>query len=233
MSDAAARLSGHSWIRHELIRVAPPLWRQVLSSRPDLEALPMLRDWADRGWPVIVRRRAVDEGPDSVPVGVPLPPTANKARIALTLPRTAALQRSSLPPLSAVKHTADRAWWRTIDALVALGARLGVTPASFGSLFWQHTTGLAYLSCQSDLDVLWHVHRGCNPGSLLAGIASVERLAPMRIDGEIVFMDGGAVNWRELRAVLDGEPSGTVLVKSIDRVRLASISQLPNLRSVA
>lgn len=55
----------------------------------------------------------------------------------------------------------------------------------------------------------------------------------MRIDGEIVFADGSAVNWRELRAAVNGETSGAVMVKSIDQVRLANVSQLPNLRRAA
>lgn len=231
--SVAADIPERPWSRHELLRIAPPLWSQALASRPDLAAMPLLGGWADRGWPVIVRRRTVGERPDHVPLGVPLPPAAGKLRIALTVPEAAALER--LPPaaLSIVEPTADRTWWSAIDALVALGARLAVTPTSFGSLLWEHETGLRYLSGEFDLDVLLYAHRGCDLHSLLAGIAGIERTAPMRIDGEIVFADGSAVNWRELRAAVNGETSGAVMVKSIDQVRLANVSQLPNLRRAA
>lgn len=234
MSDsAAADIRQRPWSRHELLRIAPPLWRRALASRPELAAKPLVTSWADRGWPVIVRRRMVDERQDAVPVGVPLPQAAGKLRIALTVPDAAVLERSAPPPLSMVKRAADRTWWNAIDALVALGARLAVTPASFGSLLWEYRTGLSYLSDQSDLDVLWYAHRRCDLDSLLAGIAGIERTAPMRIDGEIVFADGDAVNWRELRAALDGETSGAVLVKSIDSVRLANVAQIASLRRAA
>ncbi len=86
---------------------------------------------------------------------------------------------------------------------LVLGARHGVSPAAFGSLLWQYLTGLGYLSPRSDIDVLWPVPTVCDIGSLLVGITEAERLAPMRIDGEVVFPDGNAVNWRELRNALN------------------------------
>ena len=221
------------WSRHELLRVAPGFWTRVLAARSDLKALPLLAGWPDRGWPVIVRRRIANESLGSVPIGVPLPPAEGKLRIALSIPETAVLERAPPPSLLTVKRVADPAWRRTIDALVALGARLSVVPASFGSLLWQHQTGLRYLSRQSDLDVLWYPLHGCNIASLVAGIAAVERTAPTRIDGEIVLADDGAVNWRELLAAMNEGKSSEVLVKSIDSVRLVNVSQLLNLRRVA
>jgi phosphoribosyl-dephospho-CoA transferase len=110
--------------------------------------------------------------------------------------------------------------------LVTLGAEHGVEPAAFGSLMWQHQTGLRYLSSQSDLDVLWPVSANCEMHSLLLGIAKIEQASPVCIDGEIVFPDGRAVNWRELLDALRGDAPAEVLVKSMDRVALVGIDQL-------
>jgi malonate decarboxylase holo-[acyl-carrier-protein] synthase/biotin-independent malonate decarboxylase gamma subunit len=221
------------WSRHELLRIAPLFWRAALPSRLDRAAMSLLDGWADRGWPVIVRRRMVDERSDHAPVGVPLPPALGKQRIALCVPANAVLERSSPPALCTVQREGDPSWQATIDALITLGARLAVMPASYGSLLWQHQTGLRYLSRQSDIDVLWYAHRECDVPCLIAGIAAIQRTAPMRIDGEVVFANGDAVNWRELHACLDGKEPAEVLVKSIDGVRLVNVSWLQDLQRAA
>jgi phosphoribosyl-dephospho-CoA transferase len=224
MSDACViHPRERSWQRHELLAVAPSFWR----SQPAVAATPFLATWADNGWPVIVRRRMAGDGQDGVPVGVPLPPASGKMRIALTVPEQAVLERSPPPSLLAVSHAAEPAWGPTIRALVALGARYGVSPAAFGSLLWQDRTGLPYLSPRSDLDVLWPIRTDCEIGALVAGIAATERGAPMRIDGEVVFPDGEAVNWRELHIALNQDGPTEVLAKSICGVRLLDVSRAP------
>jgi phosphoribosyl-dephospho-CoA transferase len=234
MSDASAFHSGkRPWSRHELLRVAPRYWARTLATRPELAAVPLLASWADQGWPVVVRRRLVGEPTEMVPIGVPLPPSAGKQRIALTIEEEAVLERSPPPSLWTIRHAVDHNWTPTIRALVMLGARNAVTPAAFGSSLWQHRTGLRYLSPQSDLDVLWRAHEGYDISHLLAGIAAVERAAPMHIDGEIVFPNGAAVNWRELHRALNQDRATEVLVKSIDDVHLVDVTQLLKSRRVA
>ena len=227
------------WRRHELLHVAPDVWASALAQRPALADLPLLEHWAEREWPVIVRRRAEGEDPGMVPVGVPLPPAAGKCRVALVLPPGGILQRS-YPPLllRAAAKVADAGWQATIAALLVLGTRTGVEPSAFGSLLWEHLTGLAYLSPQSDLDVLWPVPENFDVLALVFGIAQVQRDAPIRIDGEVIFPDGSAVNWRELwNAYLAANRSGhwaedraTVLAKTMEGVRLLNIASLPGSR---
>jgi phosphoribosyl-dephospho-CoA transferase len=223
--DIVIHPSRGSWRRHELLTVAPSLWRSELASRPAVAAEPFLAAWADNGWPVVVRRRIAGDRPDGVPVGVPLPPAAGKMRIALTVPDQAVLDRSPPPPLLAAGQAADPAWGPTIRALAALGARYRVSPAAFGSLLWQYRTHLAYLAARSDLDVLWPIPADCEIGALVAGIAAVERSAPMRIDGEVVFPDGEAVNWRELHLAFNEDGPTKVLAKSIRGARLLDVSR--------
>jgi phosphoribosyl-dephospho-CoA transferase len=209
------------------LHVAPDVWASALADCPSLAGLPLLGAWVDRGWPVIVRRRAEGEDRGLVPVGVPLPPAAGKRRVALLLPPEGVLQRSSPPMLRAAAPVADPGWRSTIASLLAVGARTGVEPAVFGSLLWQHLTGLGYLSPHSDLDVLWPVAAGFDVLSLVLSIAQVQRDAPLRIDGEVVFADGCAVNWRELWNAFRATHPATVLAKTMEGVRLLDIASLP------
>jgi phosphoribosyl-dephospho-CoA transferase len=225
MREAGQTLS-RPWRRHDLLHVAPDVWASLLAFRPPLADLPLLGEWADRGWPVIVRRRCEADDRHLVPVGVPLPPLAGKRRVALLIPPDGVLQRSLPPSLHATAKAADPGWRSTIDALVAVGARSGVEPAAFGSLLWQHLTGLAYLSPHSDLDVLWPIPANFDVHSLVCSIAEIQHDAPLRIDGEIIFPDGSAVNWRELWNVHQAPDRATVLAKTMESVRLLDVASL-------
>jgi phosphoribosyl-dephospho-CoA transferase len=221
------------WRRHDLLRVAPDVWASVLADCRLLADLSLVGSWADRGWPVIVRRRAETDDPGLVPVGLPLPPAAGKCRIALLLPADGVLQRSRPPLLRTAARVADPGWRSTIASLLGLGASIGVEPSAFGSLLWQHQTGLAYLSPRSDLDVLWPVPPGFDVLSLVFGIAEVQRDAPLRIDGEVVFSDGSAVNWRELWMAYRAADRASVLAKTMEGVRLLDIASLPGVEQHA
>jgi phosphoribosyl-dephospho-CoA transferase len=222
----ARQASNLTWRRHDLVHVTRDVWASALAHCPSSADLPLVRSWADRGWPVIVRRRAEGEDPDLVPVGVPLPPTAGKRRVALLLPPDDVLQRSPPPLLRAVANVASLGWQSTIVSLLDLGERIGVDPSAFGSLLWQHQTGLTYLSPQSDLDILWPVPEDFDVLSLVYSVAEIQRDAPLRIDGEVVFPDGSAVNWRELWNEHRTGGRAGVLAKSMESVRLLDISSL-------
>jgi phosphoribosyl-dephospho-CoA transferase len=214
--------------------VAPKSWAGLLASQPAAAAAPYLIHWADCGWPVIVRRW-MDEDllPHMVPVGVTLPPSASKQRISLLVSAESVLARSPPPSLWSVKGVADGSWQRTIDALLALGEHHGVAPAAFGSLLWQCKTGLPYLSPRSDLDVLWPVKPDHEIDSMLASIADIEKRAPMRIDGEIVFPDGSAVNWREFHIAVNKNDPAEVLTESMAGVCLVNVGDLQSERKAA
>jgi phosphoribosyl-dephospho-CoA transferase len=220
-----------AWQRHDLLHVVPQAWTAALAAH-SLGQVPLLTQWADWGWPVIVRRRLESEALDVVPVGVPLPPAAGKSRIALNVPPAAVTARAAPTRLRTVAHKAEPAWQPTIAALVALGERHGIESAAFGSLLWEHHTGLTYLSPTSDLDVIWSTHAGCNIANLLRGIAQIERLAPMRIDGEIAFPQGAATNWRELHKALGKDGPAEILIKTMDGVRAVNVHCLPGCERV-
>jgi phosphoribosyl-dephospho-CoA transferase len=60
-------------------------------------------------------------------------------------------------------------------------------------------------------------------------IAAVQRDAPLRIDGEVVFSNGSAVNWRELWMAYRAADRASVLVKTIESVRLLDVASLPGI----
>lgn len=212
------------WRRHELVTVDAAAWAAVLAETSF--AHPHLATWAEAEWPLIVRRRMRGDAPDRVPVGAPLPPSEGKLRIALSIPEQAITTRFSLPGLDKVRQAAPPLWNAAISALLALGDRFGGAPAVFGGLFWEYCTGLNYLSSTSDLDLLWSATPGAELSELLEGLAEVERMAPMRIDGELAFPDGRAVHWREFLSALRHGDTGDVLVKTIERAEFQPVRSL-------
>lgn len=210
--------------RHALLIIDPLAWPDILAGHPQAQN-PLLCSWAANGWPVISRRPAAGDRAGDLPVGVPLPPAAGKLRIALSVPPAAVVAREGLPGLTEAASIAPPSWHGRIDALLALGRRFGLAPACFGSLCWQFCTGLTYLSATSDLDVVWPAPAADMP-ALLQGLALAEQGAGPRLDGEIVFTDGRAVNWREFYNALAGGDDAQILVKTADGASLAPIGTL-------
>lgn len=200
--------------RHDLLHVAPGAWKEALRSRPDTVAgIDVLEGWADAGWPVIVRRRDPADSEDLVPIAVPLPPSAGRTRVALEVPRAAVCGRHAPLSLERARAVAPRAWQASIDALLAAGVRHRSRASVFGSLLWQALTGLAYVRASSDLDAAWAVGKGTDVVALVETLGVVDHECTPRIDGELIFPDGGGVSWREL-----ARRPEAVVVKRLDRV---------------
>jgi phosphoribosyl-dephospho-CoA transferase len=215
--------------RHQLLRVAPQDWPLVMGTRlarPSLghEHVALVEEWGAAGRPVIARRSLPEDAPGAVPVGLPLPPAFGKLRVAMAVPDGVPWQPMQPVDLEEARDVVPAPWLGTVDALLALGRGLGVTPAVFGALLWQSVTGLPYLHEGSDMDLLWSVPAGDGLGVLLDELARTEAAAPMRIDGEVVTA-WGAVAWRELAAARRGD-CDVVLAKSIDRARFVAASDI-------
>ncbi|BDU21418.1 malonate decarboxylase holo-[acyl-carrier-protein] synthase [Dyella sp. GSA-30] len=185
--------------RHQLVRLKPASWSELLHARSDLAGEALLQGWADCGWPLIARRPLPGEA-GGYALGLPLPPAAGKRRIAVNARHEDIDAVSSLPYLQETIHSAPAAWASSMDRLTMLAARHAIEARVFGSLAWQWLTGLTYLSPGSDLDVIWTLPPPGHIAPLLAELAEIETLAPMRLDGELIRADGSGVNWRELYA---------------------------------
>ncbi len=200
--------------RHDLVYVSPAWWRSELAARGDLEAIPRVALWAEKGWPLIARRPMRGEG-DGVALGLPLPPSAGKRRLPFLIEPVHILSTAPPPALSSVRCVAPRAWWPTLDRLDKLASERSLEARVFGALAWQALTGLDYLTDRSDLDFLLHVHRHADLRRLTADLAEIDAPAPMRLDGELIRDDGAAVCWREFHA-----GAREVLVKTAGGVAL-------------
>lgn len=192
--------------RHWRLWADPVAWAAVLDERPDLAAEPYVADWAKRGWPLIACRPPHGAPNTLVAAGLALPPEAGKKRLFVLLPPEAVIKMAPPPALINAAASAPPAWSDWIAALL----RAAPGAAVYGSLAWQHGTGLPYVGPASDLDLLLtHRDRG-ESEALLRRIAMIAASAPMRIDGELIRVDGTAAHWREL---FDG--AAEVLVKRI------------------
>lgn len=184
----------------------------MLESQLYMHAEPLLWEWANRGYPLIVRRANDRDAGAGIPLGLPLPPAKGKKRIALVMPAES-IREVRLPPLLAeAAESAPLCWRDSIRRLVSVDPEVRV----YGSLAWQHLTGLTYLNEGSDLDLLWRHRHPRELETLLRAVQVIEREAPMRIDGELVTSSGEAVHWREIlvgtREVLAKRMEGARLV---------------------
>lgn len=200
--------------RHDLVFVLPEAWRSLLDTRDDLAGEPMVASWVDRGWPLVSRRFAPGEE-HGLALGLPLPPSLGKGRLAVLMQPDEMISVAPPPELSITIDVAPESWRRTLERVMNLAAGYDVEVRVFGSLAWRSVTGLDYLTAGSDLDVLLPIPRGRDVFRLIAGLAAIEMTAPMHLDGEVVRDDGAGVNWRELH-----RGAREVLVKTMHEVAL-------------
>ena len=185
--------------RHQLIRLFPSAWERLLTSQHGLVAELWLKKWADYHWPLIVRRPLPKET-GGVSLGLPLPPSAGKQRIALQVRRADIASVAPLPSLLDVIRVTPQAWRSSLRQLAQLERLYHVRCGVFGSVAWQRLTGLDYLGPDSDLDVVWSLPHRTQMTEFLTRLAEIDSHAPMRIDGELIREDGAGVNWRELHS---------------------------------
>ena len=202
--------------RHDLLRIDASHWQALASMQNETTRAFWLREWESHDWPVIVRR---DDGESSpgVAVGVPLPPACGKLRIALRVPAVVVAERVSPVLLAECRRTAPQHWDGVLDQLEALGDATNTAPVVCGSLLWQHLTGLVYLHDASDIDVLWRVTNLSQAHAIAGALSDIERRTGVRVDGEILSVQGWGVHWREL-----GAQAPEMLVKTRRCARLRS-----------
>ncbi|WP_407180647.1 malonate decarboxylase holo-[acyl-carrier-protein] synthase [Bradyrhizobium sp. STM 3562] len=205
--------------RHTMVKPSKAGWTAILAQHPELAEQPIIESWARAGHPLVVRRPNCGDLAGMIPLGLPLPPLYGKRRITLALASSEIIERAPPPLLADAATTAPPAWQETIDRLL----RLLPETRTFGSLAWQHLTGLPYLSDGSDLDLLWPLSSTRETNALLSAIAEIARHAPMRLDGEIVGAAGG-VQWRELIAADEHDilVKGPVAVHTMSRTAFLS-----------
>ncbi len=213
--------------RHQLAYPRPSAWQAVLEQAWDYEAHKCLRHWAAQGLPLVVTRQpvAVDHLLDGLSVepaepcitlGLSAPPVWGRRLVTLRLPMGDIGWFGEFPLLERVIPELPFAARSSLQALSQALAVGGVRAQAFGSVGWQHLSGLRYRHAASDLD-LWVGVESPTVADHVA--AALQQHAPpgMKLDGELVFPDGGAVAWREWAAWRAGR-SKALLVKRLHGV---------------
>lgn len=183
--------------RHDWVQLGEG-WEGHLRSPLTAEDRDEVEDWRRRGFPLVVARRQPADGGDDLRLGLALP---DKRRIGVHVAAPAAVAHACPLALAAALASAPEAWRPLLDAVVRLGNALDVPTCVFGSLAWQHLSGLRYLRPGSDVDLLFAPRGWGAVEELLAALGGLDGFGSAdgpRLDGEILLPDGGAVAWREL-----------------------------------
>ncbi|MCI1293120.1 MAG: malonate decarboxylase holo-[acyl-carrier-protein] synthase [Acetobacter sp.] len=227
--------------RHRLLVVRPDVWRGICADMQidldDAHTRDIVLDWADKGWPLICRRPYESElaeiNAGGVALGLPLPPAMGKKRLGFVIPSYALsfFSGDSWPCNDISRPGLTSARLNDISLLGELGAQHGVAPEAAGSLLWETLTGLPYLSETSDFDVMWRLPASKleDQEDLSAFLSDLDRTArklSVRLDGEVIFPDGRAVQWQELHSA---RPDDEVLVKNLTSVELVPVRTLAGL----
>ena len=218
--------------RHDLVWLTSRGWERVRAGAP-VEAADALDLWRDGGWPAVVRRAETGLPPNELAIGFALPPRrpgdpkggkGGKLRVGCRVDLADIGRRTRALPLLAALDAAPVAWQAGLAALEREAAQAGIAVAVYGSVALEALTGQRYLSASSDIDLLL---RPLNRAQLMEGLALLARhAATLPLDGEVVFADGRAVAWKELRAAFGSAPGTRVLAKGLERVALVPPEEL-------
>lgn len=212
--------------RHTLAWLDAAGWSRVLeaggSPQRD-EARCCLAHWAAMDLPLVVTQQGPGRPGATGPLrlGLAAPLRWGRLRLAVLSTRIAVSRIGHFPAAEAaaplLAPTLQGAWL----ALCADLQALGIAARVHGSHGWELLTGLHCRHAASDIDLLLPVASAADADAV-AGRLAADRRTP-RIDGELIFPDGGAVAWREWQALRSGRTS-QVLVKRLQGVTLETMA---------
>jgi phosphoribosyl-dephospho-CoA transferase len=203
--------------RQQLIRLSADGWTRLLDASWDATARSCLGLWAARGLPLVVTRQPpMDDG--RVAAGLPAPARYRRRRLALAVESRDVMSFDEFPAAEAATRLLPRGLAAPWRALLATLAAADCAPRVYGGFGWQALTRMAYVHAESDLDLLLPVNSGVHADDVAQLLASAPWNGP-RLDGELMFPDGGAIAWREWREHRHGR-AARVLVKRLHGVAL-------------
>jgi len=212
--------------RHDLVWLTHRGWERVRAGAPQ-EARGALDAWREAGWPAVVRRAETELAASEVAIGFAMPPRAvdgGKLRVACRVELSDIGRRTRALPLVGALDTVPPEWREGLARLEQEAAGAGLGLAVYGSVALEALTGQHYLRPESDIDLLL---RPLSRAQLMAGLDLLAMHAEsLPLDGEVVFPDGRAVAWKELRTAFDSAPGTRVLAKALERVALVKPEEL-------
>jgi len=196
-------------LRHRRVWLAPALSRADVAGCDEPAAIDGVIDWALKGRALVGRGALPHDPPDMLPLGLARIDAGRRLRVSFCVP-THAVSRIEEPlPLAEVAPGLPPAMRSTALRLAQRAGEIGMPLRVYGSAFWQHASGDAYLHDRSDLDLLAQPETAEDARRWLDALKQIETNSSVRIDGEIELPSGEAVAWRELAA-----SGATLLVKS-------------------
>ncbi len=185
--------------RHAFVRLPEGAWEQARSDGGDIATL---RGWLEADRPLIVRRPCLSDDGREAFLGLALP---GKIRMGYRV------------PIEQVRFVEQPPLWEEAPAIFE-----GRTVRLFGSHAWQALTGLAYVTENSDIDVLLEIHCLEEWEKFLEQRLTLP--SSPKIDLEIVLKGDASFNWMEYVG-----PAADILIKSNRRVWLERKDRLKTL----
>lgn len=225
------KLSNSNPGRHTLVWIRPKCRASVTAQVTDDAMHAHVAAWLAADRPFVVARQPCGGvlsdtiAPDTIAVGLALPPAQDKRRIALSVTaHDIARYTPALRLADAVAH-APAAWQPALAELDFEATKIDLELRVFGSLAWQALSGMQYMTPQSDIDLLWHPlsHAQLQQGIEL--LAHWEQSSGLRADGEVLFGINSAVSWREWATLKSGSDQ-RVLVKRASSAELVAAHEL-------
>lgn len=217
--------------RHTLVWIRPECRAAVAAQVADDAMHTQVTSWLAADRPLVVARQTCCEAlsetitPDTISVGLALPPAQGKRRIAMVVAAHDIVRYA--PPLllaDAIAH-APVVWQPALAELDAAAIHIDLELRVFGSLAWQALSGLQYLTPRSDIDLLWHPQSHMQLQQGIALLSRWEQSSGMRADGEVLFGGSSAVSWREWATLKSGDDQ-RVLVKRASSAELIATREL-------
>jgi phosphoribosyl-dephospho-CoA transferase len=206
--------------RHMLAYLDAEGWRVLLDADWDDMARACLRHWSAHDLPLVVARQRLADGAGAhrLALGLSAPEQWGRRRLALQVAPARIARFGEFPLLGEVLDELPAAARPVLHELDIALAGHGLRARAYGSAGWQRLSGLRHLHAGSDLDLWLGV---ATADAADQAVAALQRHAPagLRLDGELVFADGGAVAWREWQAWREGR-CGALLVKRLHGARL-------------
>ncbi|CAM4023943.1 malonate decarboxylase holo-[acyl-carrier-protein] synthase [Corallococcus sp. ZKHCc1 1396] len=188
-------MPGKRPVRHDWVYLGAD-WAEHLRSPLNPDVLRQVKAWSDQGRPLTVARQDMPDQDDELRLGLTLP---DRRHLAVHVALPAVVRVLPPPTVGEARASAPAAWQPALEDVLALGTVLDLTVAVFGSLAWQLRSGVPFLRPLSDVDLLFAPARWSDVERLLFGLEAVSRRhSVVRLDGEVLLPDGGAVAWREL-----------------------------------
>lgn len=182
----------------------------------------LIARWLEAGRPAIVRRPGIAFGGEGVHCGIPLPAENGKRRIAFIAPMSSIMSHSGLPELEKCLRLLPQERQLQLSELLDSCRNGNFNPEVFGSLAWQHLTGLNYLHEDSDIDLRFRVRDSRELERLAAILRGFRQPCAELCDIEVELWNGMAFSWREFML-----ESSQLMMKTVNDVFLIKKTSLP------